>query len=132
VEVACSAGTYVRTLAHDIGEALGCGAHLSALRRVAVGPFPVKEAVTLEEAEEAARTGVLESLLLPMSAALKDYPRIEIEDDLIPSLRQGRDIPSPLSEDRDVVGIIGPEGDLVALTRARGGRLFPFKVLLGP
>jgi tRNA pseudouridine55 synthase len=133
IEVTCSAGAYIRTLAHDIGEALGCGAHLSALRRVAVGPFRVEEAVSLEEAEEAARTGVLESRLLPMSAALKDHPTAATGAEDIPLLMQGRSLPSPFGqEDRDLVGLIGPGGDLVALARAREGRLFPFKVLLGP
>jgi tRNA pseudouridine55 synthase len=133
VEVECSAGTYVRTLAHDIGEVIGYGAHLSALRRTAVGPFRVEEAVPLEEAEEAARTGILESRLLPMSAALKDRLTAVVGEEEIPLLMQGRSFRSPFGqEEQDLVGVIGPEGDLVALARAREGRLFPFKVLLGP
>jgi tRNA pseudouridine55 synthase len=131
VEAACSAGTYIRTLAHDIGEALGCGAHLSALRRSAVGPFRVEDGVSLEEAEEAARTGKLESRLTPMSEALKDYPRVCVEEDQMPLLRNGRDLPAPLDwEDRETVGLLGPSGDLVALARVREGRLYPFKVLM--
>jgi tRNA pseudouridine55 synthase len=79
VDVCCSKGTYVRTLAGDIGEALGCGAHLAALRRTASGPLQVDQAVTLDALaamEEAQR----EALLMPADALLADWPQVRLND----------------------------------------------------
>jgi tRNA pseudouridine55 synthase len=79
VDVRCSKGTYVRTLAEDIGEALGCGAHLAALRRTASGPLLVEQAVTLDvlaAMEEPQR----EALLLPADALLADWPQVQLND----------------------------------------------------
>ena len=132
VEVACSAGTYIRTLAHDFGAALGCGAHMSALRRTAVGPFRVEDAVPLEDAEARARTGIMADRLTPMQAALADGPRVPVPADQMAALRNGRDLPSPPGlPDSERVGLIGPDGELAAVARARDGRLYPYKVLLG-
>ncbi len=78
LDVRCSKGTYVRTLAEDLGEALGCGAHLAALRRTASGPLSVLQAVTLEALAampEAAR----EACLLPPDALLADWPALHLE-----------------------------------------------------
>lgn len=65
IDVTCSAGTYIRSLARDIGEELGCGAHLSALRRLRVGPLRVEHAVTLDQLQQLATAGRLEDFLLP-------------------------------------------------------------------
>jgi tRNA pseudouridine55 synthase len=65
IDVSCSSGTYIRSLARDLGQSLGCGGHLSALRRHRVGPFSLEGAVTLERLEAAAADGALDELLLP-------------------------------------------------------------------
>jgi len=81
VRVRCSKGTYIRTLAEDIGEVLGCGAHLTALRRLATGPLSLESAVTLEalgEIEEAARV----SRLLPPDSLLAHLPRLILDGSL--------------------------------------------------
>ena len=80
LDVSCSKGTYIRTLAEDIGEALGCGAHLSGLRRTGSGPLSVASAVTLEhlaELSEAER----DALLLPSDALLADAPLVRLDND---------------------------------------------------
>jgi tRNA pseudouridine55 synthase len=80
IDVRCSKGTYVRTLAEDIGERLGCGAHLSALRRTASGLLKLADALTLEQLSslgEAER----DALLLPADALLADWPRVRLPDD---------------------------------------------------
>ena len=79
--VSCSRGTYVRTLAHDMGERLGCGAHLAALRRTLSGPFDLSRAVTLEELTRLKEEGGADSLLLAPNAALGHLPQIELSDD---------------------------------------------------
>ena len=78
----CSKGTYVRTLAEDVGQALDCGAHLSALRRTLVGPFDIEQAVTLEELQERATGGLeaLDEVLLPIDYALQDWPEISLSE----------------------------------------------------
>lgn len=93
LHVHCSKGTYVRTLVEDLGEALGCGAHVSALRRTALGPFGEDvDMVTLERLEALSETGLeaLDAVMLPMEAALKDWPDVRLPDDAAFYLRQGQ------------------------------------------
>lgn len=79
IAVVCSKGTYIRTLAEDIGERLGCGAHLSALRRTASGPLTIASAVTIEALTEMNETQ-REALLQPADSLLNDWPRISLDD----------------------------------------------------
>ncbi|MEO8297709.1 MAG: tRNA pseudouridine(55) synthase TruB [Burkholderiales bacterium] len=124
LDVVCSKGTYVRTLAEDIGEALGCGAHLSALRRTGSGPLDVAQAVplaTLTEMEEARR----EALLLPPDALLQEWPAVRLPADEAGKFLSGMrrriklaDAPQvrvygPSQEDRTVKDL--PDDDLGAL-----------------
>lgn len=78
VDVTCSAGTYIRTLAADIGTALGCGAVLSALRRTRANGFSLQESVTLEQLEKDAQNGEAEKHLLPVDKVLGSYPMIKV------------------------------------------------------
>lgn len=77
VDISCSKGTYVRSLAHDLGEALGCGAHVSALRRVAAGGFEVRQAIGLESLEALSPEAVMD-LLLGADTALAGWPSVEL------------------------------------------------------
>lgn len=92
--VTCSAGTYVRTIAHDIGEQLGCGGALSDLRRVANGPFTVDEAVTLDEVERRGREGGLEEVALDLLEALRALPRVVVDDERAQDAVNGRRLPA--------------------------------------
>ena len=74
LDVRCSKGTYVRTLCHDIGAALGCGGCMSALRRTAIGAFSVENAITISEAQRLADQGELEKRLLPVDSLFADCP----------------------------------------------------------
>lgn len=76
ISVSCSSGTYIRTLIDDIGKKLGCGAVLTELRRTKANGFSVNDAVTVEQLEEAAANGTLESLLIPVENALALYPSV--------------------------------------------------------
>jgi tRNA pseudouridine55 synthase len=80
IDVSCSKGTYIRTLAEDIGSALGCGAHLSALRRTASGPLTLQQAVTLE-ALQAMTEAERDALLLPPDALVAAWPAVDLPDD---------------------------------------------------
>ncbi|MCX8160407.1 MAG: tRNA pseudouridine(55) synthase TruB [Candidatus Saccharicenans sp.] len=78
--VECSSGTYIRSLAHDLGQRLGCGAHLSALRRVAAGHYTEEEAVSLEKIEGLAREKAFDRFLIPLDRLLPDYPAIWLDE----------------------------------------------------
>jgi tRNA pseudouridine55 synthase len=78
--VTCSKGTYVRTLAEDIGEVLGCGAHLIALRRTGVGALTLEHAVTLDALSDAAQ-GELDCWLQPVDALLSTFPAVHLDDE---------------------------------------------------
>ena len=82
ISLHCSKGTYVRTLAEDIGQELGCGAHLSALRRTLVGPFAIEQVVTLEQLIERLEHGfeALDEVMLPIEYALRDWPEVSLSE----------------------------------------------------
>ncbi len=92
-EVQCSKGTYIRTLAVDIGRAAGCGAHLSSLVRTAVGPFELKDALTLEKVKKLCALNLYEDILLPMDWALKHFRKLKLGDNYIKALKNGQTIP---------------------------------------
>lgn len=96
IDVHCSKGTYVRTLAEDIGEVLGCGAHVTALRRTGVGPYG-DDLVTLEQLETLAGEGYarLDALLRPMESALAQWPGVRLTGDAAFYLRQGQPVLVP-------------------------------------
>ena len=83
IDLVCSKGTYVRTLAEDLGAAIGCGAHVVALRRRQAGPFEIEESYSLEELDDIKienATEGLDRVLLPVSAAVDDYPEVEMTE----------------------------------------------------
>lgn len=92
--VSCSKGTYIRTLAEDIGETLGVGAHVSALRRTAAGPFQADQMVGMGTLQAAAEQDLatLGSFLLPMDAALEQWPDVCLSEDMAYFLRQGQPV----------------------------------------
>ena len=76
--IECSSGTYIRSLAHDMGQKLGCGAHLSEITRTAVGEFSLEQAIDIEELAHAAREGKFESRLIVLENLLSSYPRTNV------------------------------------------------------
>jgi tRNA pseudouridine55 synthase len=97
LEVTCSPGTYVRALAHDLGQALGCGAHLAGLARLSSGEFRLEDAVTLEEFAQAIAEGRWLDLLYPIDAALTGFPALYVDADAARRVCSGRAIPTPPS-----------------------------------
>jgi len=97
LDVKCSKGTYIRTLAEDIGEQLGCGAHVSALRRTEVGPFNTDSMVDAAKIKKTAEQGLdaLDELLLPIDTAVADWPEIQLSADAAYYLRQGQPVLVP-------------------------------------
>ncbi len=137
LEVECSAGTYVRALARDLGVAVGSGAYLGALTRTASGPFRVEDAVPLDDIRKAAAEGParLRELLRPIDAGLDDFPLVEIPAADLPALARGQLIrpPRPLPDGDDArYRLTDSAGRVVAVARLRNGRLAPDKVFIDP
>jgi tRNA pseudouridine55 synthase len=137
LRVSATAGFYVRSLARDLGNRLGCGAHLGALRRVASGSFSIEQAMPLEEAE---RLGAdLAGRLLSPADALPHLAAVRLTEDglrrarhgnpVSPGDLEGRHLPLPGPGPVLAVRLLGPDGQLVALAHARGGALHPVVVL---
>lgn len=118
----CSGGTYVRSIAHDLGQDLGCGAHLAALRRTAAGEFSIEQAHTLEELAELAAQERLTEVLIPAAKVLPAFPAVYVESLLIGQIRQGRNFPvSPFrtgSTSTRYVKAVSREGELIAIGEA--------------
>lgn len=97
LDVRCSKGTYVRTLAEDIGAVLGCGAHVSALRRTGVGPYSDGQLVDMAALEDLAGQGLsaLDELLIPVDSALADWPAVKLSGDSAYYLRKGQPVLVP-------------------------------------
>lgn len=96
IDVRCSKGTYIRTLAEDIGERLGCGAHVTELRRLGVGPYATAGMVGLDQLRgEAIDTAVLDAHLLPIESALTQWPDVRLSPDAAFYLRQGQPVVVP-------------------------------------
>ncbi len=87
--IECSSGTYVRSLAHDMGKRLGCGAHLTEISRTAVGEFSIEQAIAIEEIAEASRAGRLKDLIIPLENLLPSYPRANVLPILEKRVRHG-------------------------------------------
>ena len=108
LHIRCSKGTYVRTIAEDLGEALGCGAHVTALRRTAVGPFVIDEAHTLAELEAVRADGghaALDDLLLPVERAVEHWPEVHLTDLTAYYLSKGQPVIVPRAPTRGWVRI---------------------------
>lgn len=141
-EAECSSGTYIRSLAHDLGLKLGCGAHLAALRRTSVGPYTLSEAVALAELEEAAARDGAERYLLPLERLLPGTPALTVLPDAEARVRNGcllgpADLEPPLPDFGGPEASAGParllsqSGKLLALARLSpgGAGLHPFLVV---
>jgi tRNA pseudouridine55 synthase len=87
--IECSSGTYVRSLAHDMGQKLGCGAHLAEICRTAVGEFSLEQAITLEELAQAKKEGKFPSCLIPLENLLPNFPRTNVLPVLEKKIRHG-------------------------------------------
>ena len=92
LRVHCSKGTYIRSLAEDLGSALGCGAHVSALRRLAAGPYEEGQATTLAELCETNDMQEMDALLLPVSSAVDSWPAVRLHEDTAHYVRQGQPV----------------------------------------
>jgi tRNA pseudouridine55 synthase len=115
--IVCSGGTYIRSLAHDLGEAMGCGAHLTALERTRVGRFGLEDAQTLDALDT--------SKLIPLSEALLPMPILELDEDAVHQIREGRQVGLDTVPEQPVVALAEPSGQVFSVARVQGHVLQP-------
>lgn len=134
--VECSGGTYVRSLAHDIGARVGCGAHLAELRRTAVAEFKENRASTFDTLEQAVKEGKLESCCVPLEALLPDCPELVVRGreeksvrhgrkfELAQAIRPGRGTAAGRAAVASLLKILNPEHRLIAVARHVSGSIY--------
>ena len=121
VDVHCSSGTYVRSLANDLGEVLGCGAYLVGLRRTKSGRFSLRDAVPLRKLREAFLAGNWYQYLIPAAEALADWPSVELDPDEVEEVRHGHRVKAAPDSKPGLVRGISMAGELVALLDLKEG-----------
>lgn len=129
IRVGCSKGTYIRTLAQDIGTALGCGAHLVALRRLAVGGFELAGASTFEQLEALDRDGVL-GRLLPPEVLVSSLSRFDATPDEAEHFVHGRTVHRKGGAEREEIAVFSPEGRFLGVGLCDGEeRIAPLRLM---
>lgn len=121
LDVRCSGGTYIRTLANDLGEALGCGAHLRSLRRTEAGGFSVTETIPLD--------AVSQDSLRPMSDVVRELPRFEADKEMAIAVSVGRSLPSTSDHPEGTAVAVISDGELLGVYRVSGDRLVADRVV---
>lgn len=133
LEVHCSKGTYIRTLAEAIGERLGCGAHVQQLRRTRTGGFDLAQAITLETLEGLRDEGPAEGLdpyLLPMDSALQAWPDVSLTRDMVYYLRHGQAVLVPRAPTQGLVKLYGNHDEFLGIGHILDdGRVAPKRLI---
>lgn len=124
IDVMCKAGTYVRALARDIGETLGCGGHLSALRRIQAGQFNLSQALSLERLSE------WQAHLLPMDQAVKQFPAIHLDEHRTRALKMGQALSGLTLLQDGLCRVYDANGAFMAIGQMSGQVLKPVKVFV--
>ncbi len=136
IDVTCSAGTYVRALARDLGESVGGAAYLGALTRLASGPFTLADAIDLDTIRTAVADGPagLAPYLQPIDTGLDAFPRVELDAEEVAAVARGQFVRphGGIAAEADQYRLIGPDGSLVAIASRTEGRLAPDKVFVAP
>lgn len=130
LRILCSKGTYVRTLCHDIGQALGCGGCMSSLVRVKAAGFTLEDSVDLEEVQAAADTGRAEALLLPTDRLFSEYPAVAIDGKALLQAKNGSVFHCAQSDGS--YRVYSPEGEFLLLGRCAGGVMKTVKSFFAP
>lgn len=141
LEIHCSKGTYIRTIIDDLGEKLGCGAHVTFLRRLAVSRYPVERMVTLEqltdllaqaEAENVAPASLLDPLLMPMDSPAADFPRVNLSPEAAGYFKNGQPVRTPGAPESGLVRVTeGSEQKFIGMAEILDdGRVAPRRLVV--
>jgi tRNA pseudouridine55 synthase len=124
-DVKCSSGTYIRSIAHDLGQDLGCGAHLNRLFRTEIGEFHIRKSHTVEEIEEMASLGQFDKFLHPKEVLLSEFPKIVVKDNDAIRIRNGStfipdSMPMVPSSEKEENNVEGQKQDIFRIFDSRG------------
>src|SRR5262249_2450124 len=119
-----SSGTYIRSIAHEMGRELGCGAHLASLRRTVVAEFTLSDAHTLDEIEDAAKRGQAGELFIHPRRLLPKIPSVSAPDEVISAIRNGRAVNLPELSQSKFVKVFRGQAELVSVSSRIAGTLF--------
>ncbi len=125
-----SSGTYVRSIANDLGEKLDCGAHLSSLRRTVSGEFKIEDAVSLEALSEALQSGAAEKVFVHPRRLLPEFPSVTADEENVAKIRHGRAVNLPELSKAKLVKVFQGQSELIAIASRVAGTLFHPKVVL--
>ena len=125
-----SAGTYLRTIAHDLGQKVGTGAHLSSLERTAVREFTIGEAHRLEELEQAGEAGKIEETFLHPRLILPEFPAVTAPADTLAKIQHGSAVNLPDYSRASIVRVFAGQRELLAIAKRVAGTLFQPKIVL--
>ena len=125
-----ASGTYMRSVAHDMGQRLGCGAHLQSLRRTAVGEFTSAEARTLEELKALVANGAPEDLFIHPRKILPTFPSVTATDEMAARIRSGRTVNLPEFSKAKLVKVFYGQKELIAIAIRVAGTLFHPRIVL--
>jgi tRNA pseudouridine55 synthase len=125
-----ASGTYMRSVAHDMGQIMGCGAHLESLRRSAVGEFELADAHTLEELDAAFRMGETDDLFIHPRKLLPQFPCVTANDEMAARIRTGRPVNLPELSPARMVKVFAGQRELIAIATRVAGTLFHAKIVL--
>jgi tRNA pseudouridine55 synthase len=135
IDVRCTKGTYVRTLAEDIGEVLGCGAHVTQLRRLGVGPYDATGMVTMDSLKELAEAGdfaALDAHICPTESALLQWPEVRLSPDAAFYLKQGQAVVVPHAPTNGWVRLYAPDQCFLGMGQILDdGRVAPKRMMIG-
>jgi tRNA pseudouridine55 synthase len=130
IEVEVTSGTYIRSLAHELGVKVGIGAHLASLRRTKVGEFDIAEAVSFADLDARANGGDIESLLVHPRRVLSEWPAVTANEEQVAYIRNGRAVNLLELSTSEFVRVYANQTDLIAICRRIAGTLFHPKVVL--
>ncbi|HZR56697.1 MAG TPA: tRNA pseudouridine(55) synthase TruB [Terriglobales bacterium] len=125
-----ASGTYIRSIAHDMGQQLGCGAHLESLRRTSVGEFGLSDAHTLEELEAAFNAGNSDELFLHPRKLLPEFPCVTANEEMAARIRRGQIVNLPELSKAKLVKVFEGQKELLAIATRVAGTLFHAKIVL--
>jgi tRNA pseudouridine55 synthase len=125
-----ASGTYMRSVAHDMGQLVGCGAHLASLRRTAVGEFDLADAHTLEELDTAVKTGETDDIFIHPRKLLPQFPSVTANEEIAARIRTGRPVNLPELSQSRMVKVFAGQRELMAIATRVAGTLFHAKIVL--
>jgi len=134
IEVDCGKGVYIRTLCHDIGQALGCGAHMASLERTVAGIFTIENALTREQIDALAQADNLESALLPLDAPLQHLPAVQVGEEARHAVLNGNPIKprwldKPAPKDAEAIRIY-LSGEFAGIGKAEPNGMIRFRAMM--